>query len=246
MGAGDITQALSCSRIFLIATLALALLLSAACSNAVEQLNCPAGLHLYKNNCLSSTSIEYVGCTEGRGFSTIDEGSIGLGGTFRVVANASLEIAATKSKQENTPVALQIVKDCLEIAMNSAALSQSERDAAVDFERVAEAALDEFEEVRNEIEETRLVETPALTLFPESARHGEQVTVTGAQFQANEMVDIRVHSALVKQVQADANGAFSTTIVVPPDAPPPGFSTSITATGQTSARSARAPFRTAP
>ena len=246
MGVDGITQALSRSRIFLIASLALALLLPAACSDSGEQLTCPAGLHLYKNNCLSSTSIEYVGCTEGRGFSTIDEGSIGLGGTFRVVADASLEIAATRSKQENTPVALQIVKDCLEIAMNSAALSQSERNAAVDFEREADAALREFEEVRREFEEERLAETPTLTLSTESARKGEQVTVTGAQFQANEMVDITVHATLVKQVQADANGAFSTIIVVPPDAPPPGFGTSITATGQTSARSARAPFRTAP
>jgi hypothetical protein len=60
------------------------------------------------------------------------------------------------------------------------------------------------------------------------------------------MVAISVHGTLVTQIEADANGAFSTVITVPAEAPLPGFGTSITASGQTSMRSARAPFRIAP
>jgi hypothetical protein len=72
------------------------------------------------------------------------------------------------------------------------------------------------------------------------------VAVNGTQFQANEMVDVRVHATLVKQVKADGNGAFSTVITLPPDGPGPPMSTAITATGRTSARSAQAPLRMVP
>ena len=50
---------------------------------------------------------------------------------------------------------------------------------------------------------------------------------------------------MVKQVQADNNGAFTTAITVPDDVPPPDFQTTISATGETSAKSAEAPFRNA-
>lgn len=88
--------------------------------------------------------------------------------------------------------------------------------------------------------------TPTLTASANTARIGEHVTLRGAGFQPNETVEIRVHATLVKQVNADENGSFSTVITIPADAPPPGFSTAIIATGMSSARFAEVPFQTAP
>ena len=78
--------------------------------------DCPAGLHAYKDKCLTNMAIQYVGCTEGRGIDVTTEISAGVGGTFKVVADASLNIAYKRAQQENTPVALEIVKACLDIA----------------------------------------------------------------------------------------------------------------------------------
>ena len=87
--------------------------------------------------------------------------------------------------------------------------------------------------------------TPALQTSAETARKGEQLTVTGTGFGPGESVTIFVHASPVKQVSADDNGSFSTVITIPADAPPPGFSTFIEAAGQ-SGRSAQVPFETAP
>ena len=229
-------------RVALVLITPLALLLLAACGNGTSNGNaCDPDERSYKGTCVRSAMAEYFLCTENRGYDSSEEISGSLGGTFKVVADASLEAAAKRSRQENTPVALQIVRDCLTLVQTHPALSQAERTDAADFVRQANAVIEEFKE-------TQGTETPAptVTLSAQSARKGEQVTVTGAHFLANEVVNIFVHLAFVEPVQADANGAFSTTIVVPPDAPPPGMSTTISARGQDSGRPASAPFRIAP
>ncbi|MGA7672090.1 MAG: protein kinase [Nitrolancea sp.] len=87
--------------------------------------------------------------------------------------------------------------------------------------------------------------TPALQTSAETARKGEQLTVSGTGFGPGETVTIFVHASPVKQVNADDNGSFSTVITIPESAPPPGFPTVIEAAGQ-SGRSAQVPFETAP
>jgi hypothetical protein len=182
-------------------------------------------------------AIEYVGCTEGRGVNTTRELGGGIGGTFKVVANASLNLAYKKSQQENTPVALEIVKDCMEIAKSSG--SGAEQSLAVAFQQRADQYLQQWQ--RKQVEQT-----PHITLSSTSARIGEQVTVTGSKFSPNEMVDIKVHVEIVDQVKADGSGAFSEDITIPASAPSPDFPTLILATGQSSAKTAKAPFHTAP
>jgi hypothetical protein len=177
-------------------------------------------------------AIEYVGCTEGRGISPTTEISGGIGGTLKVVANASLKLAYKKTKQENTPVALEIVKNCMEIAKSNASAADPEQGIATAY----------IQQWQQEL----VHQTPMLTLSSSSARIGEQVTVSGSKFWPNEMVDILVHATIVAQVNADEKGAFSTVITVPSSAPPPDFPTSISATGQTSSRTAKRPFQTAP
>jgi hypothetical protein len=141
-------------------------------------------------------------------------------------------------EQENTPVALQIVEDCFEIVQNNASILQSDRMIAADFLRQAD-------ELRQRWEQDRLTRTPEVTLSTSSTKRGASVTVNGTRFQANERIGIYVHASLVGQTTANGSGAFSTVITVPPEAPPPTLGTSIRAVGQTSGRSAEAPFRTA-
>jgi hypothetical protein len=169
---------------------------------------------------------------EGRGINTTTEISAGAGGTLKVVADATLNLAYKKSQEENTPVALQIVKDCMDIAKTNSPPDDQEQSVAASYQQ--------------DWQDLVISQTPSLTISPTSAREGEQVTVTGTRFWANEMVDIRLHVAVVAQVQADASGGFSTVITVPSSAPPPGFPASVTATGQSSAKSAQAPFETEP
>lgn len=84
-----------------------------------------------------------------------------------------------------------------------------------------------------------------LTLSTGSARRGEQVTVFGSCFEPGERVEIRVHVTVAGSATADTEGAFEQTIIVPQSVPPPGFPTSISATGQSSIKTASAPFTTA-
>jgi hypothetical protein len=212
----------------------LVLLLAPACGSS--QPNCPAGLHPYKNRCLSGASIEYLGCTEDRGFSTESELSGGLGGTFKVVANATLNLAYKKSRQEDTAVALQIVKDCMELVKTSSSASSAEQTSAASFEQTAEQYIEQWKQQQVEAE-------PKISLSSSSGRVGDQVTVKGSNFWPNETVNIIVHATLVDQVEADETGDFSTVITVPSMLS--DFDTQIRATGQTSVKSAPAPFHIA-
>jgi hypothetical protein len=189
-------------------------------------------MHPYKDKCLTNMAIQYIGCTEGRGISTTNEISAGVGGTLKVVADATLNVAIKKSQTENTPVALQIVKDCMEIAKTNSPPDDPEQALAASYEKAWQ--------------DIQVSQTPSISTSRPSAKTGETITVTGSQFWANETVEIRVHASLVKQVKADGSGAFSVEITIPNDAPPAGFSTTITATGKSSAKSADAPFEVAP
>jgi hypothetical protein len=223
-------------RILLLLVLVAPSLLAAGCSS---QPSCSAGLQPYKDKCLTNMAIVYVGCTEGRGISPTTEISAGVGGTLKVVADASLTLAFKRSEQENTPVALQIVKDCMEIARTTSPPNDSEQATATAVQNQLDQAVKDWRA-------QQVGDTPAISISSNTARKGEPLTVTGSQFWANETVEIRVQATLVAQVKADAYGAFSTTITIPNSAPPPDFDTSITATGRTSAKSADAPFHTAP
>ncbi len=85
---------------------------------------------------------------------------------------------------------------------------------------------------------------PTLTLSPDTAAPGAQVTVSGTGFQAGETVDVYFHATLVGMAKADASGRFSKAFAVPVNAPPPNFPTTVHATGESSIRTAQAPFST--
>lgn len=83
-----------------------------------------------------------------------------------------------------------------------------------------------------------------VTLSTGSAPKGAQVTVFGQCFEPGERVQIRLHTTEVGSATANTEGSFEQTITVPTSAPPPGFPTSISATGRSSIKTASAPFTT--
>ena len=98
-----------------------------------------------------------------------------------------------------------------------------ERAVSQDLSRQADQFIAEWRQAQ-------VQETPHIALSSASARVGESVEVSGTNFYQNETVDIHLHASLVKQVQADSQGGFDTSIEVPTNSPPPGFRTTISAT----------------
>lgn len=85
---------------------------------------------------------------------------------------------------------------------------------------------------------------PEITLSRATAPRGASITVSGSGFCAGEIVEIRVHVTSVGTATADGNGGFTQQVAIPSSAPPPGFPTSVAATGHTSSKTATAPFST--
>jgi len=209
----------------------------AACGSSTSQPSCTGDTQAYNGNCLTTAAITYIDCTKGQGFDVSSEIGGGIGGTFRAVVGASLNLAVKKTQQDHTAVALQIVHDCLVLAQQRPQAA-ADRAATQDYVQQTNQAIRDYQQ-------SQVAETPHITLDKSSAAIGEAVTVSGTSFWPNETIDIWVHATLVKQVQADNNGAFTTEITVPASVPPPDFQTAISATGETSAKSAEAPFRSA-
>lgn len=223
-------------RLFLTLTLTVSGVgIVAACNSNPP--NCAGDMQAYNGNCLTTAATTYLECTKGRGFDISSQIGGAVGGTFRAVAGISLNLAAKKTQREDTPVALQIVHDCLTIAQQTSQTA-ADRGTAQDYMQQANQAIQNWQQ-------SQVAQTPHITLDKSSAAIGETVTVSGKSFWPNETIDIWVHATLVKQVQADNNGAFTTEITVPSSVPPPDFETTISATGETSAKSADAPFHSA-
>ncbi|MFZ1287982.1 MAG: hypothetical protein WAR57_13200 [Candidatus Phosphoribacter sp.] len=211
------------------------LVLSLGAAGCQSKPNCVGTLNEYNGMCLTNTAIVYMECTKGRGFDTSEELSGSLGGTFKVVADASISLARKSSQKENQEVSLRIVNDCLKIA-ESAADSPADRAIAQD----QQAQVDGFLE---QLKAKQVKETPHITVSPSVARVGDSITVSGTNYYANETVAVRLHTTVLAQVVADADGSFTTTVEVPQSAPPPSFPSSVVATGETSAKSAQIPLK---
>lgn len=80
-----------------------------------------------------------------------------------------------------------------------------------------------------------------LTLSRTSGPPGTDVEVSGTGFAGGETVDVRFHTTTVGRETADASGAFSVAVKVPPT-PFRDQQFDFVATGRRSIRSARAPF----
>lgn len=199
---------------------------------ACQSPTCSGSQQPYNNACLDSVAITYIECTKGRGFDLSTELGGKLGGTFKVIADASVEAAYKSTREENTAVSLQIVSDCLKLAERTAETAQ-DRSAA------------EESRIRADSIRQQVAETAHVTVNPGRARAGSSLVVSGTNFYPDETVAIYVHAALVTQVTADGSGAFTATVTVPQNVFP-GLPTAVTAAGETSAKTAQAPFEALP
>lgn len=212
----------------LLATMLAALVFSPALV-ACQTPTCTGNLNEYNGKCLTNMAIVFMECTKGRGYDLETEIGGKLGGTFKVVADASVEAAYKSTQKENVVVSLEIVAACLKIA-EGAAETPADRSAAAESRETA-------------LYIAKLVKSTAhIKIDPTRARVGETIDVTGRNYYPNESVAIVLHATLIKQVQADSQGAFATTFTVPKNALPVGFPSTISASGETSVKSARAPF----
>lgn len=199
---------------------------------ACQSPTCGGGQQPYNNVCLDSVAVTYIECTKGRGFDLSTELGGKLGGTFKVIADASVEAAYKSSQEENTAVSLQVVSDCLKIAESTAATAQDKSAAGESRARA--------DSIRQQV-----AGTAHLTVSPSRAQAGSSLVVSGTNFYPDETVAIYVHAALVTQVTADGAGAFTATVTVPQSVFP-GLPTAVTAAGATSAKTAQAPFEATP
>jgi hypothetical protein len=96
---------------WLFALLACGLLGLVACGPASD---CPAGLHPFKNGCADLPTINFMTCTEGRGISLEENKQARLeGGVIR--GEGMLDVAREVVETENTPIARDVVRYCLEL-----------------------------------------------------------------------------------------------------------------------------------
>jgi hypothetical protein len=217
-----------------LAALVLALLvMSLGVAGCQSKPSCTGDLNEYNGMCLSNTAIVYMECTKGRGFDTSEELSGSLGGTFKVVADASITLARKTAQKENQVVSLRVVNDCLKIAEGSAQ-SAAERAVA----QTQQAQVDDY---LKQLQAKQVQETPHIALSRSSVRVGDSITVSGRNYYANETVEVRFNGRIVAQVEADGNGSFKTAITVPDDGTPSSFPSTIIASGETSIKSAEVP-----
>jgi hypothetical protein len=194
-------------RLFSTLTLSLTLTvlgagLVAACSSSNNNsASCVGGMQAYDGHCMATTAITYMECTKGRGFDISSQVGGGLGGTFREILGVSLNLASKKSQHEDTPVALQIIKDCLTVAEQT---SQTAADRL--------AAQDYLQQVNQAIQKIH-----RLFLRPSSGAVGQVVIARATGFGPNLLVQFFLQGQLVGQKVANSEGTAEISFVVPSD-----------------------------
>ncbi len=186
---------------------------------------------------MTNTAIVYGECTAGKGMNTAEEYGGGVTG-LKLVLKAALSVAYRRTKQENTPVALQIVRDCLKIAA-TATETKEEKEVIRTYRRQVVRIIDQVEDHRD---------NPTISLSPVEVSIGDQVVVRGRQFAANEVVDLELNSIPIEgiEVSADNRGRFEASVTMSTDIVEPDSSTTISAQGQVSEESVSSALRILP
>jgi hypothetical protein len=188
---------------------------------------------------MSAAAIAYVGCVDRHGADPATDAGGAVGGDLGAVAAASLPTAHRRTEQNGTPMPLQDVIDCLEVALDDPSLPQPERTRAADVQRRAD-------KLKRRWAEDDPAGAPTLFVSRRTAPKGTPVAVSGARFGANETVNLAMGTVHLARVVADRNGAFSAVVITPPDAPASSYGSAIVAVGGISGRAAQAPLRAVP
>jgi hypothetical protein len=174
----------------------------AACAGQA-QTNCAPGLYLYKGKCLDAVGQSFVGCTEDRGnnLSTEDRAKIdasvnsGLQG-----ATGGVDISRKVIETELPDVAMEIVKNCLEVSKNVATPAQ---------QRTIQQQIDSIQDALDRVSQG------TISLDPARGPYDQAIRVSGTGWPANIEVEVSAATSRKRTMTTD-DGSFQTTIKLDP------------------------------
>jgi len=211
---------------------------------------CSGGTEDYKGTCVPQVTAEYLACIQDRGFSSSTEVSAGV--PLLRVADSTVQVAYKKSKEEDSTVSLQVVRDCLTLA-EQAATPGTDRGAARQY---AQQAARDIAVVRQRLPAIEV--DPQGTLDCGTASIDAQVTcqvtikstgVTALHITGTEMtgansgdftadgeclgapLDPDQACTMTIQFHPSASGERNATLVIHQNLPPPDHGTTLELTG---------------
>jgi hypothetical protein len=202
---------------FLAIIVAVTSLAVSACAPPAAKTTCAPGLFDYKGTCLDAVSQNFVSCTETRGNNlsvedrkkigaSVDLGVKGVGGV--------VEISKKVVETELPDVALEVVRDCLELSKNVADPAQR-----VTIEHQVQSLQGMLDEVSQ----------GTIALNPSSGPYLHAIAVSGTGWPAKIELEVQAMSAKVRTTTA-SDGSFRTTIKLDPtfkDVAPPTVEISV-------------------
>jgi hypothetical protein len=176
-----------------------------SCANSASPpVSCAPPLHEYKGTCLDAVTTNFVGCTATRGNNLTTEEKQKFGATVDVgvksvggVVELSKKIVAT----ENSDVAIEIVRFCLELSKNVAnPVDQTKIQQQVDqLQGMLDAA-----------------SKGTISLSPDRGPYGQEIGVSGTNWPGNVEVEVTAGPSKVRATTTD-DGSFRTTIKLDPN-----------------------------
>ena len=164
---------------------------------------CTPPLHDYKGKCLDVVTTNFVGCTEDRGKNLTTEERQKFGATvdlgLRSVGGV-VELSKKIVETENSDVATEIVKNCLELSKSVA--TPAEKTAIQQQVDVLQGMLDASSK-------------GTIMLDPTRGPYSQAIAVSGDHWPANAEVEITAGTSRVRAT-TNAEGTFHTTITLDP------------------------------
>jgi hypothetical protein len=194
-----------CSTLMIVLALALSSLSLASCAGQAPtpRTNCAPGLYEYKGGCLDGVSQNFVTCTEthSSNLSVEEKQKFGASVDLGIQSGGGVvEISKTVVETQLPEVALEIVRDCLELSKNVAS-------------PVEQLTIEQQVEALNAILGTLTKGT--ISLDPDRGPYDQVIGVSGTDWPPNVEVEVTAVTSRVRTTTAD-NGSFQTTITLDP------------------------------
>ena len=191
------------SRFVACALLALSGVVIAACAASTPTTACAPGLYAYKGGCLDAVSQNYATCTETRGqnLTTEDKQKIAANVDLGLKGGGgSVEIDKKVTETELPDVAIQVVKDCLEISKRVATPAQ---------QVMIQQQIDSLQQMLSQSSKG------SISLNPEHGPYKQPIAASGTDWPPNIEMEIAANSARVRTTTA-GDGSFHATINLDP------------------------------
>jgi hypothetical protein len=195
-------SAIRSSRLILCLVLAVSSLALASCSSTGRD-TCAPGLYEYKGTCLDKVSQNFVSCTATRGNNLTVEDKQKFGASVDLGIRGGggvVEISKKVVETELPDVAIEIVRNCLELSKNLA--------SPVEQTKIGQQ-VDELQAMLDAVSEG------TITLSPSRGPYGQVIGVSGTNWPAKVELEVTARSSRVRTTTT-ADGTFKTTIKLDP------------------------------